>query len=106
MYLDSVVKAQWGFPTLTIGLKLESVTKVVYVCFVLHNTSELNEGYVDLDLVEKQCDLHKQHKQHCVKNVKIWPRKSALFGLFSHCAETHKFTGPYILWKSTKRRRS
>ena len=81
-YLDPVVKTQSGFPTRTIDLKLESVTKVVSVCFVLHNTCELNESYVDPDLVEKQCDLYKQHKQHCVKNVKIWTRKSALFGLF------------------------
>ena len=62
------LKACWGFLTRMIDLQLEHVPVVIFSCFVLHNFCELNQCYVDPDLVQKQAELHKQREKE-FKNI-------------------------------------
>ena len=46
------LKARWSFLTKKVDLELEFVSIAIYACFVLHNFCELNNCYLDKDLVE------------------------------------------------------
>ena len=57
------LKACFGFLTRVIDLQLENVPVVIFSCFVLHNFCQMNQCYVDPDLVQKQADLHKKSEK-------------------------------------------
>ena len=52
------LKARWSFLTKKVDLELEFVSIAIYACFVLHNFCELNNCYLDKDLVEQQLTVH------------------------------------------------
>ena len=64
------LKAPWGFLTRTIDLQLENVPVAIFSCFVLQNFCEMNQCYVDPDLVQKQAELHKQREKE-FKNIEL-----------------------------------
>lgn len=46
-----------------IDLQLENIPVVIFSCFVLHNFCQMNQCYVDPDLVQKQAELQKKSEK-------------------------------------------
>ena len=59
------LKARWAILTRKIDFKLETIPKLVYACFVLHNFCEKNNVTVDQDAVNNQIEfIRKNETEH------------------------------------------
>ena len=56
------LKARWGILTRKIDFKLETIPKLVYACFVLHNFCEKNNATVDQDVVNIQIECIRKNE--------------------------------------------
>ena len=56
------LKARWAILTRKIDFKLETIPKLVYECFVLHNFCEKNNVTVDQDAVKNQIEFIRKNE--------------------------------------------
>ena len=56
------LKARWAILTRKMDLKLETIPKVVYACFVLHNYCEKHNAHVDQDAVTCQIEFIRRNE--------------------------------------------
>ena len=62
------LKARWAILTRKMDLKLETIPKVVYACFVLHNYCEKRSVYVDEDVVNSQIEFIRRNEAEFQNN--------------------------------------
>ena len=57
------LKARWFILTLKMDLRMDNIPTVIYACFVLHNSCEYHNSYIEEDLVKLKIEVAKRNNE-------------------------------------------
>ena len=67
------LKARWSILTRRMDLKLDSISTVIYPCFVLHSFCECHNTYINEDLVKLQIENARRTRKRLMLLTKFTP---------------------------------